>query len=129
MSLIDELAERHIRIALDNGELENLPGSGKPLYLEDDSQVPQNLRMAYRILKNAGFVPPELEQRRQALQLADLLETVKPDSEQFLHWHRRLRQLELRLQVAGIDTDFLHGRYREALLRNLADEGVSGPSQ
>ena len=60
MWLLDELAERHIAAARDRGELDNLPGAGRPLALEDDSMVPEELRAAYRLMKNAGLIPQEL---------------------------------------------------------------------
>ena len=47
--------------AIARGELDDLPGAGRPLDLDDDALVPEELRLAYRILKNAGFVPAELE--------------------------------------------------------------------
>ena len=43
---------------------DDLPGSGRPLELDDDRLVPEELRVAWRILKNAGFVPPEIEALR-----------------------------------------------------------------
>jgi hypothetical protein len=55
------LAEKKIQEALARGELDELPGAGRPLELDDDSLIPEDLRLAYRILKNAGFVPPEVE--------------------------------------------------------------------
>ena len=59
--MLDFIAEKRIAEAIAKGELENLPGAGRPLELDDDSLVPEELRLAYRILKNAGFVPPEVE--------------------------------------------------------------------
>lgn len=70
------VAERHILDAQTKGEFDNLPGSGEPLTLDDDSHVPAELRAGYRLLKNAGCLPPELEQRKEALALADLLNGV-----------------------------------------------------
>ncbi len=64
MWLLDQWAERHILDAQAKGEFDNLPGSGEPLTLDDDSHVPAELRAGYRLLKNAGCLPPELEQRR-----------------------------------------------------------------
>ena len=61
MSPFDLLAEKRIREAQERGEFDDLPGAGRPLDLEDDPLVPEDLRVAYRLLKNAGFVPPELE--------------------------------------------------------------------
>lgn len=65
MRAFDSLAERMIEEALARGELDNLPGSGRRLDLEDDPLVPEDLRMAYRILKNAGYVPREVEAARK----------------------------------------------------------------
>ena len=58
--MMDLIAERRIEEAIANGELDDLPGAGKPLALDDDALVPEDLRMAYRILKNAGYVPEEV---------------------------------------------------------------------
>jgi hypothetical protein len=59
--MLEFLAEQKILEAVSRGELDELPGAGRPLDLDDDSLVPEDLRLAYRILKNAGFVPPEVE--------------------------------------------------------------------
>ncbi len=59
--MLDFIAEQRIAEAIENGDFDDLPGSGKPLELDDDSLVPEELRLAYRVLKNAGFVPPEIE--------------------------------------------------------------------
>ena len=61
MWLLDQWAERHIAEAQAKGEFDNLAGSGEPLILDDDSHVPPELRAGYRLLKNAGCLPPELE--------------------------------------------------------------------
>jgi len=94
--LIDEIAERHICQAIDRGELDNLPGTGKPITLDDDRMVPEELRAGYRLLKNAGYAPPEVEALReirnlQAL-LARIVDAQTPDT-----GIRRLRLLEARL--------------------------------
>jgi len=77
MWLLDQWAERHIITARDKGELDNLPGQGEPLILDDDFQVPPELRAAWRLLKNVGCLPPELVQRKEAVDLVDLLKSVK----------------------------------------------------
>ena len=74
MSPFDLLAERRIRDAQARGEFDDLPGSGRPLDLEDDPPVPEELRVAYRLLKNAGFVPPEPEMHREIRSIERLLE-------------------------------------------------------
>lgn len=51
MWLLDLWAERHILDAQAKGELDNLPGQGQPLELDDDSAVPAELRTGFRLLK------------------------------------------------------------------------------
>jgi Domain of unknown function (DUF1992) len=55
------IAENRIREALEQGQFENLPGAGQPLNLEDYFSTPEDLRMAYSILKSANCAPPEVE--------------------------------------------------------------------
>jgi hypothetical protein len=67
------IAEQRINEAIEKGELDNLPGQGKPLDLDDDTHLPPEMRMAYRILKNAGYVSPEVEQRREIASIREMI--------------------------------------------------------
>ena len=60
----DAIVEGKIAEAQRAGAFDDLPGAGKPLDLDDDRLVPEDVRAAYRILKNAGFVPAELLERQ-----------------------------------------------------------------
>ena len=77
--MFDAIAEKKIAEAIARGELSDLPGEGKPLELDDDANVPEDLRVAYRILKNAGFVPPEVDSLREIGQLERLIEEKSVD--------------------------------------------------
>ena len=57
MLAFEKIAEQRIAEALERGELSGLNGEGEPLRLDDDSMVPEDLRMANRVLVNAGFLP------------------------------------------------------------------------
>jgi len=61
MLTLELIAERKIAEAAARGEFDGLPGAGKPLDLAEDPLVPEDQRMANRILKNAGFAPREVE--------------------------------------------------------------------
>lgn len=78
---LDAIAERRIREAQARGELDDLPGAGAPLALDDDALVPEDLRVAYRILKNAGFLPPELEVHGEIRELEQLLQRAEDESD------------------------------------------------
>lgn len=67
------LVEDRVRAAEREGAFANLPGAGKPLALDDLDGVPTELRAGYILLKSAGFVPPELEARKEWLRLGELL--------------------------------------------------------
>lgn len=122
MWLLDQWVERHISDAQRKGEFDNLPGSGEPLVLDDDSHIAPELRAGYRLLKNAGCLPPELEQRREAVELADLLKSVRKDDPRHIELSRRLTLIELKLRQAGMSTDFLHGEYCERLMQKINEE-------
>lgn len=122
MWLIDQLVEQHVRAAQEKGELSNLPGEGAPLMLDDDSGVPAELRSAYRLLKNSGYLPPELEMRREALELRDLIKQLDPTDLNAQDVRKKLTMLEMKLRQAGMSTDFLHGEYSEAIGQRLLKE-------
>lgn len=64
MHVFDELVEARINEAMERGDFENLPDAGRRLDLEEDPFIPDDMRLAYKILKNAGYIPPELELKR-----------------------------------------------------------------
>ena len=55
------VADRRIREAMAHGEFQNLPGAGKPLNLEEYFSTPEDVRMAFSILKSANCAPAEVE--------------------------------------------------------------------
>ena len=85
----DKIVEERIKKALHKGEFENLPNKGKPLDYSDENRIPEDLRLAYKILKNADFTPPELEMRKKITQTEELLEGVTDVKERY----RLLRKL------------------------------------
>jgi hypothetical protein len=93
MDPLARIAEEKIRESMARGEFDNLPGAGKPLVLEDDSMVPEELRVAYKILKNAGCLPPELELRKEIITLKSLAAAVEDDQER----RRKLKELNAKL--------------------------------
>lgn len=82
MLALERLAEQRIEEALARGDFENLPGAGRPLDLDDDALVPEDLRVVFRVLKNAGFVPPEVEARRTLADLERILTQGPEDDAQ-----------------------------------------------
>jgi hypothetical protein len=57
----DKLVEEKIRQAMADGEFDNLSGKGKPLDLDAYFAAPEDTRLAFSMLKNAGFIPEQME--------------------------------------------------------------------
>lgn len=121
MLLFDLIAERKIAEAIDRGELSDLPGAGRPLHLDDDALVPEDLRMAWRILRNAGFVPPEVETLREIGELERFIETLS-DGEMRSNASRKLQLLRERIELSGLGGGGLRAGqpYVERVLQRLA---------
>ena len=69
----DKIAEDIIKAAVARGEFDNLPGQGKPIVFDDTSGIPEELRAGYRILKNSGYLPPEIALRSEIKRVEELL--------------------------------------------------------
>lgn len=129
MSVLDELAERRIKESMERGELNRLPGSGRPLRLDDDSMVPEELRMAYRVLRNANYLPPELQLRKDIERVEDLLSELQEAGTE----HSRRHEAHRRLTVLRMQLESHRGRrgaaplwadplYEQRLLAHLQRE-------
>jgi hypothetical protein len=79
----ERIVEERIKMAQYQGMFEGLPGAGKPLDLSDDRHVPEDLRLAYKILKNADCIPPEIEMRKEIRRTEDLLAGMKDTAERY----------------------------------------------
>ena len=119
MLLFETLAEQKIRDAIERGELDNLPGAGKPLDLTEDPLVPEDVRIAYRILKNAGFVPAELQLKSEIHDLERLVERLGDGTER-ARAVRKLQLLNVKLAESrgrGPDLRLEHDYYGKLLGR------------
>jgi len=95
----DKIAEKKIREAMDNGEFDDLPGKGKPLRLEDDRHLPQDIRLAHKILKNADCLPPELELRKEIFTIEELLDGISDTKEKYKQI-KKLNYLIMKLNMS-----------------------------
>ena len=91
MDIFTQIAEEKIREAQAKGEFDNLPGKGKPLNLDVDNHVPQELKIAYKILKNSGYIPPELELQKEINTTLDLLKHCTDEREKY----KKIQKLNL----------------------------------
>jgi len=72
----EKIVEERIRQAQKNGEFDNLASAGKPLALDDTCGIQEDLRLAYKMLKNAGCLPPEIEIKNEIRSTEALFEQM-----------------------------------------------------
>jgi hypothetical protein len=92
------VAETRIREALEQGQFEDLPGSGKPLDLEEYFSAPADMRMAFSILKNANCVPTEVELLKEVSRLQEAI-AAAPDAARKQELQRELVDRQTQLAV------------------------------
>lgn len=75
------MVEEKIKEAMKSGEFDNLAGSGKPLDLSGYFNTPEDVRLGYSILKNAGVIPREAELLKEADALREKMERCANEKE------------------------------------------------
>ena len=119
------IANEKIREAQLRGEFDNLPGAGKPLPEDELRGVPEELRIGFKLLKDAGMLPEEMQLRKDMVTLGDLLLACR-DEEEKVKLLSQLNAKKLRYRVlmedrgwsgVGAFTD-----YEEKIQRKLTEE-------
>ena len=120
----DRIIEERIRRAQQKGQFENLEGAGKPLIFENDSHVAGELRLAYKILKNADCLPPEVELKKEIERTEDLLSGMEDTAEKY-RILKKLNFLIMKINAMGnmpIDLE-MPQKYSSKLVERLEASG------
>lgn len=98
LRLVEDHIGRHLAESEKTGELRAAASFGKPLnYGDGYFETPEELRMGFKILKDGGYVPPEVELMQEIETLRRKLE-AEPDA---VNAHsQRLRLADLRQKLA-----------------------------
>ena len=112
------LAEKRIQEAINDGKFDTLAYAGKPLHFADDTFVPDELKMSYKILKNSGFCPPEIEGRKEINNILDLLENSSDilDLKSKILQIRKLETILFSLQSQGKTITTYNDEYYQKIL-------------
>ena len=98
--IVEDEIGRHLKKSQATGELTQAASYGKPLdFGAGYDEAPDDLRMGFKILKDAGFVPPEIEMMKQIATVRESLATLGDSTERAV-LQRRLMDLELSLALA-----------------------------
>ena len=122
----EKIVEDRIKQAQKRGDFDNLPQAGKPLQLADDQHIPEDLRLAYKILKNGDCLPPEIELKKEILRTEDLLANIQDEAERY-RILQKLNFLILKLNAArNSDARFDMPQY---YLDAICDRMSPGPAK
>jgi len=122
----ERIIEERIRKAQRDGAFEELPGRGKPLVFAEDRHIPEDLRMAHKILKNADCLPPEIELKKEIQRTEDLLAGMTDTRERYQSI-RKLNYLVMRLNLfrtGSVEMD-VPQQYAEKVLDRVRPLGPS----
>lgn len=126
MLTFEILCEQRIVEAQGRGDFDHLPGAGQPLCLEDDPLIPEDQRLAHRILKNAGFTPPEISTRREIADLRAQLELLGDEARSRTVQRLALLMTRLSLERGTTVNLALEQEYWARLKEKVAaDEGAN----
>ena len=87
LNALNLIAERRISQAIHEGRLDAPSWKGKPLPTEQDCFIPDDLKMAYKILKNSGYLPPEIKTRKDIHKLEELVNSTDDE-------HLKVKQIK-----------------------------------
>jgi septation ring formation regulator EzrA len=119
MDLFSRIAEDKIKEAIKNKEFENLPGMGKPLDLSDELPgMSAEMKMGYRMLKNAGYISDQVDLRKELITLNDLI-SVATDDEEINRLQEKLTRKKLQfekvMEQRRKNTNVRFGSYAEKI--------------
>lgn len=123
----ERIVEERIQQAERRGAFRNLEGRGVPLRLVEDRHVPDDLRLAYKVLKNADCLPPEIELKKEIERTEDLLAAMTDTRDRY----RAIKKINflitrLNLLRGGSAELDIPQRYADWVVDRLAPAGRSG---
>jgi hypothetical protein len=79
----EKIVEERIQKAQRQGYFNHLPGKGLPIPQEPSMGINDEFRLAYKILKNADCLPPEIELQKEIKNIEDLLSDMTDTQEKY----------------------------------------------
>lgn len=119
----EALVEQRIKKAQEDGGFDNLEKAGKPLRFEQDAHIPSELRLSHKILKNAGFLPPEVELKKKIAKEEQLLEAMGDEPVKKAKLQKKINYLVTKLDTLRQDrgcSPILSGQYSSRVIKKIS---------
>jgi hypothetical protein len=120
----EKIVEERILQAQKKGTFSNLPGTGQPIIYEDDSHIPEDLRLAHKILKNADGLPPELQLKKEIRQTEERLNGMSNETRETSRILKKLNYLMMKLDMTRSGSFHLQlsDRYHSCLVERMRSD-------
>ncbi len=92
MLIFEKIAEERIKEWIEKEDFTKNKFFGKQVDNTEYFKVPETLRIAYHILKNANILPKELQLKSEIIKLRDMLEEISDENE-FIKKLRKFQSL------------------------------------
>jgi DnaJ homologue, subfamily C, member 28, conserved domain len=101
----DRIVEAIIKEAMERGEFDNLPSKGKPIDLTESFEMPEEVRVANSVLKNAGMTSREVELLKEIAELKQVLAAVMDE--------KKKREIEKQIQQKQVEFNLMMERQKK----------------
>ncbi|MDQ6693413.1 MAG: DUF1992 domain-containing protein [Chloroflexota bacterium] len=88
---LNRIADRRIQEAIDAGEFDNIQGMGEPLKVEENPFVPEDMRVAFKVLANSGYAPDWMTLAQQIE--VEMVQLRSKADRHFAYLRRRLAEI------------------------------------
>ena len=100
----ERIVEAMIREAMERGELDNLPGKGKPIDLSEYFETPEEVRLANSVLKSAGMTSREVDLLREIAELKQMLAALLDE--------KKKQEIERQIQQKQVEFSLMMERQK-----------------
>ena len=100
----DRIVEAIIQEATEGGEFDNLPGKGRPIDLSEYFETPEEVRLAYSVLKNAGITSREVDLLKEIAELKQIQAAVVDE--------KKKQEIGKQMQQKQVEFSLMMGRQK-----------------
>ena len=126
MLIFEKIAEEKIKDWIEKEDFSKNKFYGKKVDNTDYFKVPETLRIAYHILKNANVLPKELQLKSEIIKLRDMLEEIT-DEDEFIKKLRKFQNLIIEYNIVSLKKITIKNQefYTKKLMKKLLKFSLS----
>jgi len=126
MLIFEKIAEERIKNWIEKEDFKKNKFYNKKVDNSEYFKVPETLRIAYHILKNANVLPKELQLKSEIIKLRDMLEEIS-DEDEFIKKLRKFQSLIIEYNIISNRKPTIKNDefYSKKLMKKLVNLSIS----